>query len=165
MNKSYFTNHSTPLGVFTLVSDGAYLTRCLLPNEDFSPSINDEENSNLPVFISAKNYLDAYFLGQSPLILPPLHPVVSPYTHTILTEALNIRYGETISYHELARRLNKPTHARSVGNALGKNPIPLFIPCHRIIKSDHTLGGYTGGVNFKIKLLAHEAKTKLNSLL
>lgn len=160
MNRIFYTSHQTPLGVFTLVSDGTSLTKCLLPNEVFPLTANKKENADLPVFISAKNYLDAYFSGTTSLILPQLRPDVTPYTDKVLKEALKIPYGETISYHELAIRLNKPTHARSVGNALGKNPLPIFIPCHRIIKSDKTLGGYTGGLHFKIELLSLEAKNK-----
>ena len=111
---------------FTLVSDGTSLTKCLLPHEVFHFSDNREENQDLPVLIVAKTYLDNYFSGSTSLILPPLRPAVTPYTEKVLKEALNIPYGETISYHELAVRLNKPTHARSVGNALGKNPLPIF---------------------------------------
>ncbi len=160
MNNVFYTTHVTPLGVFTLVSDGTSLTKCLLPHEVFHFSDNREENQDLPVLIVAKTYLDNYFSGSTSLILPPLRPAVTPYTEKVLKEALNIPYGETISYHELAVRLNKPTHARSVGNALGKNPLPIFIPCHRIVKSDNSLGGYTGGLHFKIELLGLEARHK-----
>lgn len=159
MNKIFYTKHLTPFGELTLLSDGTFLNECLLPNEPFRLAELAEENASLPVFIAAKNFLDAYFHGEQ-LLLPPLQAKFSDYTSLILQETLNISYGETISYQELARRLNKPNHARSVGNALGKNPLPIFIPCHRIVKVDGTIGGYTGGADFKRKLLEHEGKTK-----
>ena len=67
-----------------------------------------------------------------------------------------IPYGKKISYGELSKRLGKPKAARAVGNALGKNPVPIVIPCHRVIKSDGSLGGFSGGLGWKKRLLDME---------
>jgi O-6-methylguanine DNA methyltransferase len=71
-------------------------------------------------------------------------------------ELQKIPFGKTISYRELAKRIGKPKSARAVGGAVGKNPVSILIPCHRVIASDGTLGGYSGGLSIKQKLLAHE---------
>jgi O-6-methylguanine DNA methyltransferase len=71
-------------------------------------------------------------------------------------ELQKIPFGKTISYGELAKRIGKPKSARAVGGAVGKNPVSILIPCHRVIASDGTLGGYSGGLSIKQKLLAHE---------
>lgn len=67
-----------------------------------------------------------------------------------------VEYGETITYAELATRAGKPGTSRAVGNALGKNPLPIIAPCHRIVRSDGSVGGFTGGVEYKKTLLAIE---------
>ncbi|RMF96939.1 MAG: methylated-DNA--[protein]-cysteine S-methyltransferase [Candidatus Schekmanbacteria bacterium] len=72
---------------------------------------------------------------------------------------LKIPYGETTTYQSIAKKLGSPSLSRAVGNALGKNPIPLIIPCHRIIKSNGDLGGFTGGKEIKERLLTLEKKT------
>lgn len=81
---------------------------------------------------------------------------VSPFTRRVLEGAAQIERGETRSYQWLARRIGMPEAARAVGNALGANPVPVVIPCHRIVRGDGTLGGYAFGSKMKRTLLAHE---------
>ncbi|MCX7762919.1 MAG: methylated-DNA--[protein]-cysteine S-methyltransferase [Candidatus Kryptonium sp.] len=71
-------------------------------------------------------------------------------------ETMRIPYGETLTYSELARRIRKPNSQRAVGNALASNPLPIVVPCHRVIASDGSLGGYTGGIKIKEFLLGLE---------
>lgn len=71
----------------------------------------------------------------------------------------NIPYGETISYKTLALNIDNPKAVRAVGSANGKNPLPIIIPCHRVIQSDQTLGGYSGGLTTKVNLLKLEGLT------
>ncbi len=87
----------------------------------------------------------------------------SAFERLVLEEARAIPYGDTITYAELARRIGRPGAARAVGNALRANPLPLFIPCHRIIRSDGTPGGYAGpnGTPEKIRLLRLETEGQL----
>ena len=82
----------------------------------------------------------------------------SSFTHSVLTTCRDIKFGQTINYSTLAKKLGRPAATRAVGNALAKNPLPLIIPCHRVIRSDGKIGGFSapGGKNLKMKLLQHE---------
>jgi len=80
----------------------------------------------------------------------------TPFQRRVWWETYIIPYGETISYEELAKRVGEPKSARAIGNALGANPIPLIIPCHRVIRTDGGLGGFTAGIEVKKKLLELE---------
>jgi methylated-DNA-[protein]-cysteine S-methyltransferase len=80
------------------------------------------------------------------------------FTRSVLTACRNIKFGQTLTYSALAKKLSRPDAARAVGNALAKNPLPLIVPCHRVIRSDGTTGGFSapGGKNLKAKMLKHE---------
>lgn len=78
------------------------------------------------------------------------------FDRSVLRATREVPFGEVCSYGEIARRIGRPGAARAVGSALGRNPLPLVIPCHRIVRSDGTVGGYTGGVERKRRLLALE---------
>ncbi len=71
---------------------------------------------------------------------------------------LDIPFGETVSYGEIARAIDRPQSARPVGGAVGRNPLPIIVPCHRVIGSDQTLTGFTGGLNIKVALLELEGR-------
>jgi methylated-DNA-[protein]-cysteine S-methyltransferase len=100
--------------------------------------------------------LRAYFAGTLRKFELPLAPEGTSFQRRVWRELLNIRYGETISYAELARRIGNPNAARAVGLANGANPIAIVIPCHRVIGSDGRLTGYGGGLGKKDWLLALE---------
>ena len=74
----------------------------------------------------------------------------------VLKEVEKVKYGEHISYNDIAKAIGNPKSDRAVGNAVGKNPLPIIVPCHRIIRKDKKLGGYTGGTDIKIKLVEIE---------
>ena len=101
--------------------------------------------------------LEEYFTGQTRTFDLPvdLHGV-TPFTRTVLEATAEIPFGSLLTYHDLAVRIGKPGASRAVGNALGRNPIPVIVPCHRVIRSDRTLGGYTGGLDIKQTLLQIE---------
>lgn len=102
------------------------------------------------------DFLDRYFRHQK-APLPPLD--LSPFSEreqAVYQALLTVPPGETISYGALAGRAGIPRGARFIGNAMAKNHFPLFIPCHRVIRSDGALGGYTGGKEIKVFLLEHE---------
>lgn len=80
------------------------------------------------------------------------------FQEEVLDETARLGFGETISYGELARRIGRPRSGRAVGAALGKNPVPILVPCHRVVRSDGKLGGYTSGCGYKRQLLEMEGR-------
>lgn len=100
--------------------------------------------------------LDEYFKGQRKEFDLNLSFNGTDFQKIVWQELLKIPYGKVISYQELSRRIGRPNAARAVGNAIGKNPIAIIVPCHRIIKTNGDLGGYAGGVEKKRWLLQHE---------
>ena len=83
------------------------------------------------------------------------------FQRAVLDAASGLDFGETVTYTEIARRIGRPKASRAVGNALGRNPIPIIVPCHRVVRTDRTLGGYTGGLRYKRALLDIEGRTDL----
>jgi AraC family transcriptional regulator, regulatory protein of adaptative response / methylated-DNA-[protein]-cysteine methyltransferase len=102
--------------------------------------------------------LKAYFAGQLQDFKTPLHILGSHFQQAVWQELIKIPYGETRSYAEQARAINKPTAYRAVANANGANQLAIIIPCHRIINSNGKLGGYGGGIMRKKWLIEHERK-------
>lgn len=100
----------------------------------------------------------AYFAGELEAFDLPLVPQGTPFQLAVWKRLCEIPYGETISYGELARRVGNPNASRAVGLANGSNPIPIVIPCHRVIGSNGKLTGYGGGLPIKEKLLALERR-------
>lgn len=100
-----------------------------------------------------------YFAGNLQCFSLPLNMQGTPFQMAVWQALLNIPYGETISYKTLALNIDNPKAVRAVGSANGKNPLPIIIPCHRVIQSDQTLGGYSGGLTTKVNLLKLEGLT------
>ena len=101
--------------------------------------------------------LEAYFAGKRRAFDVPLAPEGTPFQREVWSLLLTIPYGETRSYGELASRLGRSEAARAVGAANGRNPIPIIIPCHRVIGADGSLTGFGGGLAIKRRLLELEA--------
>jgi methylated-DNA-[protein]-cysteine S-methyltransferase len=97
--------------------------------------------------------LNEYFTGQRTEFEIPLLFEGTDFQKSVWSELIRIPYGKTISYGDLANRIDKPGGMRAVGAANGQNPIPIIVPCHRVIAADGSLGGYTGGLEIKHKLL------------
>lgn len=104
--------------------------------------------------------LDAYFAGELKEFDLPIFATGTPFQLMVWEELLRIEYGEVITYSEMARRIGKPKAARAVGNALGKNPIGIIIPCHRVVRAGGKLGGFGGGLRVKEYLLDLERRNK-----
>jgi methylated-DNA-[protein]-cysteine S-methyltransferase len=107
-------------------------------------------------FEAAIAELTEYFRGVRRVFTVPLAPVGTPFQQRVWRALLDIPYGETTSYGELARQLGQPNASRAVGLANGTNPIPVIIPCHRVIGANGSLTGYGGGLPIKQRLLALE---------
>lgn len=116
-------------------------------------------HANKRVLEQVMGELDEYFLGSRQVFNVPLDLSSGTAFQTMVWQHLcHISYGETISYKELAVRLDRPFAFRAVANANGRNPISLIVPCHRVITSDGSIGGYTGGVRIKKILLDIEIR-------
>lgn len=116
----------------------------------------DLEESDAP-FTHIKQQLESYFAGKTTSFMVPCDlSYLPPFTKRVLLFLSQIPFGQTLSYQNIAAQLGNPKASRAVGNACGANPIPIIIPCHRVITTNRRLGGYSGGLHRKIFLLKHE---------
>ena len=99
--------------------------------------------------------MQAYFEGRLTAFSVPLN-WRGTVSRDRLAVPMDIPYGETVSYGEIARAVGRPNSARPVGGAVGRNPLPIIVPCHRVIGSDQSLTGFTGGIDIKVALLKQE---------
>lgn len=106
----------------------------------------------------AKTQLEEYLLGKRKVFDIPLDMKGTPFQMQVWKQLTKIPYGKTVSYSELARLIQRDQAVRAVGTANGKNPLCIIIPCHRVIAANGTLGGYSGGLELKKKLLGLEQK-------
>jgi methylated-DNA-[protein]-cysteine S-methyltransferase len=150
------TTYESPLGELVLVGDGERLTELRLPSRAGLADASGAGERVPDAFAEATSQLDAYFAGELRAFDLPLAPSGTPFEERVWAELLTIPYGTTISYAELARRIGCPGAARAVGRANGRNPIPIVIPCHRVIGSSGDLTGYGGGLERKRALLELE---------
>jgi len=103
------------------------------------------------------NWMEAYCLkNHVKAAIPFFLDRISPFLHNVLQQLCRIPFGQSMSYQQLAKSINHPRATRAVGNACGRNPLPLLIPCHRILTACGNLGGFSGGLLVKEKLLLHE---------
>ena len=144
--------YHSPLGDIVLTSDGSALTELR-----FAEATNREPAQDIPSLADACRWLDLYFSGCMPNFTPRLAPLGTPFQLSVWRELLTIPYGQTTSYGFVAKRLLCHS-AQAVGGAVGRNPIALIIPCHRVIGSDGHLTGYAYGLDRKQWLLSHETK-------
>lgn len=126
------------------------------PSKRFSLLFNGYPSPSLQNLITS--WIEGYRKGVKGLPLIPLDlPLLSPFTLSVLEEVQKIPFGERCSYGEIATKLQSPQGARAVGGACGRNPIPLIIPCHRVVAKNGRLGGFSCGLGFKRTLLDFEA--------
>ena len=148
----------SPLGLLTLVADEQGLRQINFPRNSKPAAAHPEWHEDSSALADTMRQLRAYFAGEIERFDLLLAPEGTPFQQRVWQELLEIPYGETISYGELARRIGNPNASRAVGLANGSNPIPIIIPCHRVIGSNGKLTGYGGGLPIKEKLLALERR-------
>ena len=159
MNYAYL---DTAIGTLLIVGDAAAVHRITFPQRGRAakPEPEWQESQRGPVG-EALRQLREYFAGKRAGFDLPLAPAGTAFQRSVWRQLQEIPYGETISYGELARRVGNPKASRAVGSANGANPLPIVIPCHRVIAGDGTLGGFGGGLLTKQTLLALELRASL----
>ena len=150
--------YDSPLGEMRLCSDGEHITAITFAGQQ-------HEDKHIPpsaipgfcpVLEETKLWLSQYFSGKVPAFLPPIKLDGTEFQKRVWALLLEIPYGETVTYGELAKMLGKKMSAQAVGSAVGRNPVSILVPCHRVIGKDGTLTGYGGGIEKKEFLLKLE---------
>ena len=154
----------SPLGRLALRAEGGCLTGLYLPGQRHAPAIPPAlpDTPGDPSLRAAARWLEAYFAGRRPEITVPLAPAGTPFQQAVWQALTEIPYGETVSYGALAARLSSAP--RAVGGAVGRNPISILIPCHRVVGADGRLTGYAGGLAAKEALLRLETAQGIDNL-
>ncbi len=155
MNTFYY---SSPVGILELKSTETHITQL-----QFTQSSGTSSRHIATVMEECIRQLDEYFAGKRQEFTLPLAPEGTRFQESVWAALQTIPYGQTISYKQLAEKVMNPKACRAVGSANGRNPIAIIIPCHRVIAADGSLGGYSGGLDVKIKLLQVEGNTNFVS--
>jgi methylated-DNA-[protein]-cysteine S-methyltransferase len=153
-----YTHIESPVGLLLLAADEAGLREITFARNGQPAPPRPEWQENAAPLRETIRQLRAYFMGRLEQFDLPLAPQGTDFQLSVWNQLCRIPYGETISYGELARRIGNPKASRAVGLANGSNPIPIIIPCHRVIGSNGKLTGYGGGLLIKEKLLALEKR-------
>ena len=154
-----FRTISTPLGDITAVADEVGLTQVILAGDDGSALAEATEGG--AIADAAATQLAEYFAGERMAFDVPLAPQGTEFQQTVWKALGDVPFGTTATYGEIARAIGQLTATRAVGAANGRNPIPIIIPCHRVIGASGELTGYSGGggIETKRRLLDHESGT------
>jgi methylated-DNA-[protein]-cysteine S-methyltransferase len=153
MNVQYL---DTPIGRLCLLSNGAQLVKIEFEG---SYSTNDALELSDAVLAACAAQLTAYFAGKRRRFELPLAAQGTPFQQSVWDALADIPYGELRSYGDIARGIGNPAAVRAVGAANGRNPLPIVVPCHRVIGSNGTLTGFAGGLEVKKYLLELEGAT------
>lgn len=160
-----FEDHDTPLGRLRIGATDAGIVRIALPGEDLDRVLADLAGrvsarilrTSSSAITKARRHLDEYFDGRRrEFELPIDWALVQAFRRRVLLATAQIPYGETSSYRRVATAAGSPNAVRAAGTALGRNPLPIVVPCHRVLRSDGEIGQYAGGVAAKIQLLTLE---------
>ena len=162
MNKHFATSTTlfeTPCGHLLLGADSGRLCMCSWLREPVQTIITNDADGNL--LHEACRQLQEYFAHERQEFQLPLSMSGTLFQKSAWEAMLTIPYGQTISYAEEARRAGHPTALRAIGNANGRNPLAIIVPCHRVIASDGTIGGYSSGLYRKRFLLRLEGVARV----
>lgn len=161
--EQYIETYASPLGIITMGSNGNQLTGLWFEGQKYfdHPSGDRPQHLSLPIFDETRTWLDVYFQGKRPTFTPPMLLNDTPFRRTVWQLLLTIPYGETTTYKDIARKWArqhgvKSMSSQAVGGAVGRNPISIIIPCHRVIGTNGSLTGYAGGMDRKRWLLQWE---------
>ena len=163
MTGTFARDYESPLGRMLLAADDGGLTGAWFYGQRYfacglagaEKDTETGESADSPVLLAARCWLDAYFAGERPGVADvPLAPRGTAFQRRVWDALLAIPYGETRTYGELAAELG--SSPRAVGAAVGRNPVSVIVPCHRVLGADGSLTGYAGGLELKRELLALE---------
>ncbi|WP_025065243.1 methylated-DNA--[protein]-cysteine S-methyltransferase [Hoylesella enoeca] len=160
---NYVCEYASPIGLLHLVSDGEALIELWIEGQKYAAKSGPDgvRKADLPVFECTRQWLDQYFDGQIPLDPPPIRLIGTPFQQLVWRILQQIPYGKTVTYGDVARRIATvrgvlTLSAQAVGGAVGRNPVSIIIPCHRVIGANGRLTGYAGGIDKKFALLRLE---------
>ncbi|MCX2525397.1 methylated-DNA--[protein]-cysteine S-methyltransferase [Larsenimonas rhizosphaerae] len=163
MTTAHLTLADLPIGTLRLTaSDHALTSIEFLTTPD---ATSDDDSLHHPILEQAARELCAYLAGHCHHFTVPLEPQGTPFQHRVWQALQAIPWGEVRSYGEIARAIEQPEAARAVGMANNKNPLPIMIPCHRVVGSKGQLTGYSGGLTLKEQLLALEQAQQSMALI
>ncbi len=154
MSQVYYSSFRSPVGELLLVGDETGLQQLRFAGE--SRTIGKDWLRRHELFRDLREQLRAYFAGDLQRFSVQLAPQGSAFQQQVWEALLGIPYGETSSYANLAEKIGRPAAVRALGGACGRNPIPIIIPCHRVIGSSGGLTGFSGGIGIKQQLLTLE---------
>jgi methylated-DNA-[protein]-cysteine S-methyltransferase len=153
---------SSPIGRLLIACDGEAITAVYMEHDRHGLPVGagwrHADPASCPVLGDARAQLAAYFAGELTAFDLPLAMRGTPFDQRVWGVLQAIPYGETASYADVARRLGSPGAARAVGSSNARNPVPIIVPCHRVVGADGSLTGFGGGIERKRWLLAHEAR-------
>lgn len=152
-SRTFFVYH-TPLGRVTIEANGSAITRLAFGAQQLAGEERATELTN-----RAANQLQEYFAGKRRVFDLPLAPEGSEFQQRVWAELARIPYGQTRSYRDIAEAIGSPRAFRAVGGANNKNPIPIIVPCHRVVGANGSLVGYAYGTEVKARLLDLERCT------
>ena len=159
----YISRYHSPMGGILLAGDGNGLTGLWFEGQKYFALHLDKEQEEreIPLFELAKGWLDVYFSGREPDFSVPLHLMGTAFQKEVWEILRSIPYGHTMTYGEIAKQLAEKRglphmSAQAVGGAVGRNPISILVPCHRVVGADGSLTGYAGGIDKKGRLLKLE---------
>lgn len=167
----YISSYSSPLGEMLLSSDCGALTGAWFVGQNHSPNISHSPSvfhkTETPAIHKAKRWLDVYFSGRQPDFVIPLNPSGTAFQQEVWSILCGTPYGGTTTYGSIAKLLAQQRgllrmSAQAVGGAVGRNPISVIIPCHRVLGADGSLTGYAGGLERKAALLHLERDSRTN---
>lgn len=151
-----FATIKTPIGTLGVRTNHTGVYRLHLANDVDKNEPETPRNQRSSILEKALTQLQQYFDSERTSFTIPLDLDMPPFYKKALLEVAKIPFGQTTSYQEIAKRAGNKRASRAAGSANAKNPIAIFIPCHRVLATDGTLGGYGGGLDKKMILLEHE---------
>jgi len=152
----WFDEFMTPVGPLVVAADGEGIRHVLFEKGKYGAAGRESWTRDASAVREAREQILAYFAGERRRFDLPLRPVGTPFQLKVWNALAEIPFGATRSYSDLARRIDEPRAVRAVGAANGRNPLPIVLPCHRVIGADGRLTGFGGGLPMKQFLLVHE---------